>query len=366
MRKARIEGGYVLARSGQLTEAWDWYRAGLIELADLRVWFACHEMQARRCGVLSPRYSLAEVSKLTGLRRPKASVARLQAAGLLRFDEGDIDVPPAAGRMVPIPRRMLRFLARSRKPSLIAAVLGHLLRCLFYRQGEVRNFGRCKASDLAEAFGVDLRRIKAARAELVAMGWLIAVEEPQWRLNRNGGSFQVNLTWSHLPPRSVPNGTALPPPDSDKDPLPGSKNQELRSGVSVKDVQTEDLKQTGRTLELHAQAVRLGVLKDSEQDRLRVVAAAEHALAVATANAPGLFATILRNNLFRFLTQDDEDAARRRIREHLYPARKCTRGPGQPAGGRVQGPPLSGDATVAREVIAAAREVGFRGDPFPV
>lgn len=353
MRKA-IEGGYVLAQAGQLTQAWEWYRSGLLKLADLRVYLACREMVARRCKAKVSRYDLDEVSRLTGLRRPRASLTRLQDAGLLRFDEGHIDVPPAAGRLVPVPRRMLRFLARCQKPSLIAAVFGHLLRCLFYARGEVRNGGRCKAAALASQFDVDLRRLKAARAELVELGWLVRIDEPQWRLNSGGGSYRINLAWSEMPPRPVPAGTELPPPDSDKDPLPGSKNQEPRTGVSIHDIKPEDLKDTGRTLELHAQAVKLGAVTDSEAGRLRVVAAAEHALAVATTNAPGLFATILRDNLFRFLTQDDEDAARRRIREHLYP-------PSAPAE-----PRINDDARLAREVVAAARRAGFKGDPFYV
>lgn len=360
---ATAAGGYELATSGQLTQAWEWYRCALLELADLRVFFACLEIVARgkaagRCGAKTPRFDVADVSRLTGLSRTGPSVARLTDAGLLRFDEDFIELTPAPGRLVPVPRRMIRYLARCRRPSLIATVLGHLLRCLFYGDGMCRTGGQCKASKVAEQFGVDLRRVKAARAELVELGWLERVEVEQWRMNQEGGAFRINLDWAGLPPRTPPGGAPLPPPDSDKDPLTGFKDQKPATGVSIRGVREEDLKDTGRTLELHAQAVRAGIVNDSEADRLRVVAAAEHALDVATKNAPGLFATILRNGLFGFLTQDDEDAARRRIREHLHGGPRRTPGP------MAQGPEVSDDARLAWKVVAAARRAGLKGDPF--
>ena len=60
-----------------------------------------------------------------------------------------------------------------------------------------------------------------------------------------------------------------------------------------------------------------GVVGASEADRLRFLAAAEHARAVGTVNAPGLFARIVRRGLWSYSTQADEDAAARRLREHL-------------------------------------------------
>lgn len=359
-------GGYELAMSGQLTQAWEWYRCALLELADLRVFFACLEIvargkAARRSGDRIPRFEVADVSRLTGLSRTRPSMARLQAAGLLRFDEESVElVASDEGRLVPVPRRMIRYLARCRRPSLIATVLGHLLRCLFYGDGKCRTGGQCKASKVAEQFGVDLRRVKAARAELVAIGWLERVEVAQWKLNQEGGAFRVNLAWGELPPRTPPIGTPLPPPDSDNDPPAGIKDQKPGTGVSIRDVKPEDLKSTGRTLELHVQAARAGLVTDSEADRLKVVAAAEHALAVATTNAPGLFATVLRKGLFGFLTQDDEDAARRRIREHFFGGPRRTPTP------TVQGPEVSADARLARELIAAVRRAGGKVDPFYV
>src|SRR4051794_7363512 len=93
----------------------------------------------------------------------------------------------------------------------------------------------------------------------------------------------------------------------------------------------------------------------SEADRLKLVAAAEHARTVATRNAPGLFPTTLRKPLTRFITQDDEDTPRRRIRDLLYPVVADHGPPPAAAGPRFQGPHISDDARIVREVIAAAR-----------
>jgi hypothetical protein len=133
----------------------------------------------------------------------------------------------------------------------------------------------------------------------------------------------------------------------------------------LEDVRVEDLKDTGRLLQLHEQAVARDVIGASEADRLRFVAAAEHARAIGTRNVPGLFARLVRSRLWGHLSQDDEDAASRRLKLHLFGSPRGD-GPGgsQPAAaGR---PRLSADAMLAREVRAALARVGYRGDPFPM
>ena len=72
-----------------------------------------------------------------------------------------------------MPRRTLRLLAGGARPALIATILGHLLRCLYLKGGKCSARGRVKASWIADTFGVGLRRVKEARQELIAMGWLI-------------------------------------------------------------------------------------------------------------------------------------------------------------------------------------------------
>ncbi len=67
---------------------------------------------------------------------------------------------------------------------------------------------------------------------------------------------------------------------------------------------------TGRLLELYAQAVALGLVATSEWSRLRFVAAAEHARAIGTTNPCGLFARLVRGGSLHFATEGDEQAVR--------------------------------------------------------
>ena len=104
----------------------------------------------------------------------------------------------------------------------------------------------------------------------------------------------------------------------------------------------EDLKDTGRLLELYDQAVDEGLVTASEWDRLRFVAAAEHARIIGTRNPCGLFVRLVRGGLLHFATHDDETAASVRLRRHLYgaapPERRAEQGavirPGAGALGR--------------------------------
>ena len=81
---------------------------------------------------------------------------------------------------------------------------------------------------------------------------------------------------------------------------------------TLDDVRVEDLKDTGRLLGLLDQAVARGLSSPSEADRLRFVAAAEHAPAVGSGNpARAVRPAGPAAGSGRYLTQDDEDAASR-------------------------------------------------------
>src|SRR3954447_3220690 len=261
-RKRRV-GGFHFVSVVELASAWWAYSEGLIRIADLRAWFACQEANARRSngkGRGEPRFSLEEIRGLTGVpvSKLRGSIKRLDAAGLLVWSESALSFGDGSGlgpefaaflselpnnaRRVPVPRRIVRLIAGGSRPALIACILGHLLRCLYYRNGSVESKGRCKASWIAETFGVSLRRVKDARAELVRLGWLIPEAAPQWALNLWGAWLSVNLDWHRLDgvarPKSEPK-TAPPradsepisaPADSDREPLRESKHQEPASG----------------------------------------------------------------------------------------------------------------------------------------
>ena len=405
-------GGFHFVSVVELASAWWAYSEGLIRIADLRAWFACQEANARRSngkGGEAPQFVLDEIRGLTGVpvSKLRGSIGRLEAAGLLAWSESALAFGdghdlgegfaaflaglPNNARRVPVPRRILRLIAGGSRPALIACILGHLLRCLYYRKGSVEPQGRCKASWIAQAFGVSLRRVKEARSELLCLGWLISADAPQWQLNRWGAWVSINLDWHRLdgvsessgepksaPPRadSVPK---LAPPDSDKKPLRESNNQKPATGgpsgfsnsegqggensPTLRDVVPADLRDTGRLLTLHAEAVRLDLVGGSEADRLKFLAAAEHARVIGTKNPCGLFVRLVRGKLWHFLTHDDEDAARLRLKRHLFgePRREEI-----PAAPRVAapGPMLSEDARMVRAVENAAKRAGFRGDAF--
>src|SRR3954466_767542 len=87
-----IAGGFVLVPVRQIMAAWRACRRRPLGVADFRTWLACREMLARRCTLdrdrgRSPAYGIAELSRLTGVppRRPRASLKRLGAAGLLTW-----------------------------------------------------------------------------------------------------------------------------------------------------------------------------------------------------------------------------------------------------------------------------------------
>ena len=65
----RPSGGYVLISVNDICRAWTAYRSRAIKLVNLRAWFACHEMAARRCTLKKgrePQYSLDELHRLVG------------------------------------------------------------------------------------------------------------------------------------------------------------------------------------------------------------------------------------------------------------------------------------------------------------
>jgi hypothetical protein len=468
---AKPKGGYQLIPAVRLALAWWAYREKLIRLVDLRVWFAAWEMRARRCRTPSPlprRFGLKELQGLTGLtlKRLKAALRRLEDAGLIAWSESAIAFPvsvegvplcdrdgfrdflgriPNRRRLVPVPRRILRLLAGGCRPALIASILAHLLRCLYVKDGQCQPVGRVKASWIAGTFGVGLRRVKEARQELVAMGWLIPLDSTQWALNRWGVLVRINLDWSRLdgldeagdaaaavadeevggepplpgpelaPPAPDFGPESAPPDSSDQNPLQGAKNQEPAVGGTagffiaqpgegraergaaplpqastatasaqsapsarpappegerpgkpeLRHVVPEDLKDTGRLLELYEQAVELGLVTGSEHDRLRFVAAAEHARVIGTKNPCGLFARLVRGGLLHFVTYDDEVAASVRMRRHLYGGIPESM-PTPRVGVAPSGPDHSDDAKLVQAVRAAARRAGYRGDPFPL
>jgi hypothetical protein len=413
-RRRKPVGGFLFLTVTQLSMVWWAYQKRFIQLKDLRVWFAAQELVARRCQLgekQTPHYGMDELRTLVAGRGGEGdSVRRLEQVGLLEWSSSHIgfarepedlrlsDVSSLHEmlggiqnhrRKVPVPRQVVRFIAAPSKRCVIATILGHLLRCLYYRVGECVSGGFCKASWIAEAFSVDLRNVKASRKFLAEeLGLLEVVPTPQSLLNRFGQKVRINLFWngstvekschklSELPPLDAQIDTGLPPLEEHKKPLRECKHQKpvgggLSSGVletppterpSLKHIVPEDLKDTTRLLVLFEEAQGMGLIGGSENERLTFVATAERARVRAITNAPGLFAQLVRRRAWHFVAQDDEDRAHTRLREHFY----GVKGEGKCQGLRHPERALSKDALFVSDVSARLRRQGFLGDVFSV
>ena len=312
-------------------------------------------------------------------------------------------------RKVPVPRRIIRRLAGGLSKARTAVVIAHLIRCLFYRKAEgVNPVGCCKASWIARVFGVTERSVYDARTYLaLELGWLIPQDNSQRILNRDGLWVSVNLDWgpeeqespaAELPAGqgraepSTPNESSGPRPENaghfsgpsteNKNPLTGSNNQKPASrpeasggpaGVQVsnsgeekptlRDIVAEDLRDTGRLLDLHEQAIDQKLVTTSEADRLKFLAGAEHAKAVGSKPCR-LFAWMVRGRRWEFITQADEDAARTRLKQHFHaPPPRPTIPPPMARPERVS---LSEDAVLVQTITAALKRANHRGDGFPL
>lgn len=355
-------GGFCFMPAGVLLAAWWVFKTERIRLLDLRVWLACFELVARRCRLQKgrlPRYHWREIQALTGLSdagHVRRAVRRLQEVGLLRWDETRITFPASAQdvrvahadtmyawirtvpnrrRKVPVPRRLLLYLARSQRRVLIATALGHMLRCMYYRQRQCVSGGRCKASWIAEVFQVDERTVKDARRSLIFAGWLIPQESPQWAMNRWGLAVVINLSWeaprstrrAKSPRRSGRIVTGSPPPYENRKLSSRSRNQKPASGPAwgsknkrrlwpstLRHLAQSDLKDSARLQALFTQAADSGLVRPTESQRLDFFAVAEHALRTAERNPCGLFFSVIRAGWWHHISQDDEDRARSRLR----------------------------------------------------
>lgn len=424
--RTKPDGGFRFIGAYELLGVYFAYSANLIRWYDVRVWFACQEAVARRCRApngVPPRYRKEEIQTLVGDTRGKpvrAALGRLQKAGLLRWSQGAVTFAKSpeeivcddlsefwmmvedfgqANRKVPVPRRTIRFIASGTRKVLTATMIGHLLRCCYFRRGEYASEGSCSAAWVALVFGLDERNVKIARTHLVAMGWLAAVKSAGWHRQRFGGRWAVKPDWSWRESRKEPpvfeqrneqtdaqeRSPQMTVLDSKRSPLLilkensfGSKNQKPASAAdrptgvckpnshltkppTLKHIVLEDLRHTARTVRLFEEAAKEGLVRRCEADQLKMVAAAERALRVAR-NPCGFFATLVRNRLWHHVNQEEEDLARRKLQRH-YLGRTPP-----PCASLVVGSPLRPELSLDAKVVAAVKRTLARHhidvDPF--
>ena len=288
-----------------------------------------------------------------------------------------LDAMPNNRRSVPVPRRLLRAMAAGFSKGVTALITAVLIRGLYWHR-ETRDYrtdGRYKLSWVSKHFGISRRAATDARNTLIELGWLEPLDVSQWAMNRWGLHDRIVPDWSHTglhldddreqgehtlrtagegtdqnaagsaSPNNSFGGGSASPDQTGSLPLPGNQtNRTLRhtrkpSGVStgstrmrkrgrgaaprppssppnIRDIQPRDLSDTERLLKLHDQACGLGLASSSEAGRLEFLSLAQRAR--SRGRKPGaMFAWLLREQKYGFITQSDEDQASRMLREHL-------------------------------------------------
>ena len=236
-------GGYLTVTVPQVAMLWVARREKVIGPLAFRVWWAVLEMRCRRDAAgwggkgreREPFHGVAELQRLLGLDRGPASmkplraaVRQLEAAGLLVWSDlrPQLAVSPDQyrgdtqgvfaflqgvenkRRLVPVPRRWVRWFAAGQSRARAGAALVSLIRCLYVRDGRLDPNGSWAATAAAPLLGLSGRALQGARRDLVAEGMLRAHPTPPWYQSRYGLRLSVNLGWSGRPPEGPHAGPA--------------------------------------------------------------------------------------------------------------------------------------------------------------
>jgi hypothetical protein len=384
------QGGYKTQTVTQIGNLLAVFRRGQISLRATRLYFAalaavsarevagrCRSSKGRK--QVGRSYQIAELARISGV--PVVAVRKglrsLERAGLLLYSESNITVTESAlpgsdeiitelaggrsaMRPVPLPRPVLRYLARCPRTATIKTMLGYCVRGLsLSRSGEVRGRGTAKASWIARVCGTSLRAVRVARAELIACRFIGRDEgSKQWKLNRDGAYFSINFDFGcanvdrpefgavleRQAPR-VRSASRIAPPvgencmrsalpyENKKTPI-GLKDRKTRgsepTGVegrgaqipNLNDLHPDDLRRVSRLKLVYRQAVAAGWLPDCEASFQNFVAAALRANQ-AQGDAVRIFVSIVRRKLWHHITLEQEERARQAIRRDRE--RECGR-----------------------------------------
>lgn len=361
-----IPGGYLLCELPRFLDVWLAYRRQSLSYFDVRVYLGLLEVLHRRAACAAQdksrrtvRAFVAEciaVDELLVLtqcprrRRVIAAVRRLAHLGVVAGSDKGLCLPPghaatlsselrvaserarqlAPRTWVPIPRRLLRYLAAGAPAAQVAVAVSQLARCVFRHQdGALSTIGSCSAERIAQVFELHPRTVKAARAHWMAAGWLTRVQAPHWHAQRYGARLAVNLAWTPIGHRSAPRqasrghgsaptqGTGPRSVSGNQQPAPrvGSAGAKTETAApSLRRLCPDDLRSPARLNQLHALALEAGWVTPCEADRLRFFASAAHARRVGTRNPCGLFVATLRRKRWERLTLADEEWARHALR----------------------------------------------------
>lgn len=383
----KIEGGYIFRTRLELSRLIALVSSKKLSLCEARVFIASIEMRAIRDGAeakkgkakksrgVIPTYQNKEIKTLSRLSLRKISEVKkklLDHFELYSENKGEL----------PIPRRLIRFLAQCDKRSTFLTLLSYIERGITLRNRSIKNAGSIKATLIAEKTGLSLRSVRLARKELLELGIITPdTTKYQRKLNRDGAYFTINLNWSlektdkqihrevrggaiksptaeksvlsacidgsiqgvdnlkisvpQIAPLPTKNCSQIAPPYRDSKTSKESRNQKTQSkasntsGVFSKhwgqgrkpnlfDVQLEDLKSFDRTEALYEQAIKAKLIQNSESNFLNWVGAAVRARTCEARDPVKVFVGIVRKGLWINITQAEEDRARAAINKYKY------------------------------------------------
>ncbi|MEQ9617219.1 MAG: hypothetical protein RLN60_04205 [Phycisphaerales bacterium] len=324
--EGRLRGGFRPVAARSLLGAWKLYAEGVVEFRDLRLWLAsqalAHETEFRGFA-LDPRRQGERLKHMTGDRRAAERVTRrAERVGSMVEEVGEVESAYFRNlrRRVPLPRRLAVHLAKHGSRATVAAAVGHLLRCLYWRGSTCVSGGTAKATRLADELGVSIRSIRRGRRELIDAGWLESVDVPQLVLNGHGAVVRVRSPRSArervLSPREHPSNRRLTPPmnrDQLRCLLETKTGPESRSSVESQRVH---LRNRGFGEDQFERLAKRGVVPRSEAMRLAVLSCAQYAARVGTQNPMGPFWFLVSGGRWDRPSQQDEDAARRPKARH--------------------------------------------------
>jgi hypothetical protein len=364
-----LQGGYKTVTPIEVGNCIGAHNNAHISYKAVRVFFGCLALQAsreaasrvaRRHGrrTFTCRYRSQELCQLTGLREQvvKKELRALERSGLLSFKEVNIGINRKAldcctttiraiagrrstNRPIPVPRSVLRFVARCSKPSVGKTILAYVVRGLTLerRGGGIKVAGTMKASWIANVFCLSLRSAKASRGSLIECGFISKdTGSFQRKLNRDGAYFQINAHWegsrifvSTFAPRCSKNASVFAPPYKDRKTSYEFKNQKARSGSlkptgvcnanrnskpKLGNIRPSDLKRYPTVKILFDEAVKWGWLIDSEANLLKWVGAAVRANTVKARDPVRVFMGIVKQKRWAYITQQQEDRAQKAIK----------------------------------------------------
>lgn len=343
------DGGFVPAHVSVICRLWsdrrhtDITQTRLGKLLALRVYFAALDMGAvgrgayrpaeicNRIGVKPTGYNQAQVRRaaeaLTGLGALKKSGSAIRSA--------DVGTTPMLERIkkgrrrVPLPRRLVRRLARTSHEARMATMLGTFIRCLHSNRDSLDRAGRVQPTWIADVFGVTRSSAHRILNELVQEGVIEQLETATWAKRRWGTKTRVRLNQlkattvtTAKPPRAradraldqkkrAPFGRSClnhHPVSNETEKKYHHPAQSRQRGVSssgaLRQITSEQL---GDPHELRRRFDAQG--GGSDADWIRWVSCAKRALRLADRNPGGFFRAMITKELHHHIANEDEDRA---------------------------------------------------------